>query len=317
MFDFTAYQGKKRSPVTMCPPDLGGAPLVETHAHLDMLDDPARALARAAYVGLSTVLTIADVSARAETTFEMLAVWREAAQNLLAAAKGEEEGQSAARATIIPDTRIIVGIHPHNARHFDTSAQQRLRVFAADPRTVALGETGLDYYYDHSPRDVQRAVFRRILQLAQELKLPVIVHLRDAHDDGLDILRDVGIPSAGAVLHCYNREPKVAAPFLELGCVLGFGGPVTFKNAHEVKAAAIAAPADRIVVETDCPFMAPTPFRGQSCEPAHTLWVAQALAELRGLPLPELAQQTSDTAARIFKLDSAKFDPVTRKAGAA
>ncbi|MCL2379433.1 MAG: TatD family hydrolase [Coriobacteriia bacterium] len=294
-FEFITYKGKKKLPVQVPLPDLQGASLIETHAHLDMLEDPALALARAGFAGLTTVLTIADISVRAETTYGMLEVWREGAQMLLDASPDAQQAT-------VPDTYIIAGIHPHNSRHFDAAAEKHLRRLAEDSRTVALGEAGLDYYYDHSPRDVQRAVFRRKLELAHELDLPVIVHLRDAHDDGLHILTELGVPARGAVLHCYNRDLKIAEPFLDLGCVLGFGGPVTFKSAHEVKAAAQAAPADRILIETDCPFMAPTPFRGQKCEPAHCLWVAQEIADLRNMPLFELAQQTSNTAASIFRL---------------
>jgi len=315
-FDFIAYKGKKKQTVQVAVPDLQGAPLVETHAHLDMLENPALALARAAHVGITTVLTLTDLSAGAELTYEMLDVWREGAQLLLDSHYADsdartdetetdgfsEAGRPGTKAPILPDTYIMAGVHPHNSRHYDTSIEKQLYRLADDTRTMAIGEAGLDYYYDHSPRDVQRKVFARKLELARDLNLPVIIHLRDAHDDGLRILSEVGVPPAGAILHCYNRELAVAEPFLELGCTLGFGGPVTFKNAHEVKEAAMAAPAGSLVVETDCPFMAPQPFRGQKCEPAHTLWVAEEIARLRGLSLPDFAAETSATAAKIFKL---------------
>jgi len=304
-FDFIAYPGKKKQPVLVDVPDLQGAPLVETHAHLDMLEDPSLALARAAHVGVTTVLTLTDLSAHAELSYEMLDVWREGAQMLLdehADGSGNSSSDGRTLPVKVPNTYIMVGVHPHNARYYDACIEKQLIKFAGDARTVAIGEAGLDYYYDHSPRDVQRKVFARKLELAKELDLPVIVHLRDAHDDGLRILQKVGVPPAGAVLHCYNRDFSIAEPFLELGCTLGFGGPVTFKNAHEVKAAAVAAPEGLIVVETDCPFMAPTPFRGQKCEPAHTLWVADEIAGLRGMSLPDFAHETTATAQRIFGL---------------
>jgi len=298
-FDFIAYQGKKKLPVAVDIPDLGGAPLIETHAHLDMVENPSAALARAAYVGISDVLTLTNLS-RPEQTFEMIDVWREGAQLMLDA--HFDAGSASGTKPQLPNIYVMAGVHPHDARNYDASIEKQLIKLAANSQIVAIGEAGLDYYYDHSPRDVQRAVFARNLELADELNLPIIVHLRDAHDDGLDILKKVGVPRAGAVLHCYNREPNIAEPFLDLGCTLGFGGPVTFKNAHEVKAAATAAPIGSIVVETDCPFMAPTPFRGQKCEPAHTLWVADEIAKLRGTSLPDFAQVTTDTAKRIFKL---------------
>jgi len=298
-FDFIAYKGKKKLPYMVDVPALEGVPLIETHAHLDMLEDPTLALARAAHVGITSVLTLSLLGeGRDATTYELLDVWREGAQNLL----DEHAAQTGTPAPKVPDTYIIIGMHPHDSRHFTDATEKLIRQRAKDSRTVGIGEAGLDYYYDHSPREVQRAIYARHLELAHELDLPIVIHLRDAHDDGLQILRDVGVPKAGAVLHCYNREPNVAEPFLELGCILGFGGPVTFKNAHEVKEAVIGAPSGRIIVETDCPFMAPTPFRGQKCEPAHTLWVAAEVAQLRGMTLQDFASESSKTAQRIFKL---------------
>lgn len=311
-FDFIAYKGKKKLPYVVTPPDLQGAALVETHAHLDMLEDPTLALARAAHVGVTALLTLTDLSAGAELSYEMLDVWREGAQLLLDEHLEERSAQlgncrevaAGADVTLRPlsDTYLIAGVHPHNARHYDAAMEKKLYRLVDDSRTVAIGEAGLDYYYDHSPRDIQQKIFARKLVVAQDVGLPVVIHLRDAHEDGLRILEEVGVPDAGAVLHCYNREPAVAKPFLELGCSLGFGGPVTFKNALEVKEAASAAPVDSLVLETDCPFMAPQPFRGQKCEPAHVLWVAEEIASLRGLSLPDLARETSATAARVFNL---------------
>jgi len=296
--NFIAYKGKKKQPIQVPIPDLQGAPLIETHAHLDMLEDPALALARAARVGITTVLTLTDLSAGAELTYEMMDVWREGAQMTLGAHADEADRE----VCTLPHTFIMAGVHPHNSRHYDARIEKQLYRLAEDSRTVAIGEAGLDYYYDHSPRDIQRKVFARKLEIARDLNLPVIIHLRDAHDDGLHILREVGTPPAGAILHCYNREFSIAEPFLNLGCTLGFGGPVTFKSAHEVKEAATLAPVGSLVVETDCPFMAPQPFRGQKCEPAHTLWVAEEIAHLRNMSLPELAHETSATAVKIFDL---------------
>ncbi|MCL2606166.1 MAG: TatD family hydrolase [Coriobacteriia bacterium] len=290
-FDFIAYKGKKKVPELQAIPNLEGAPLIETHAHLDMVADPSLAIARAAHVGITGIITIVHLGSRSEVAFEMIDVWREGAQMLL------DEQYSKAK---LPDTYMAVGVHPHEARHYTSNIEKHIIKLASDPRCVALGEAGLDYYYDHSPRETQRKVYARKLELAHELNLPAIIHLRDAHDDGLRILKEVGIPPAGAILHCFNREPEIAEPFLDLGCTLGFGGPVTFKNAHEVKAAAAAAPVGRIIVETDCPFMAPQPFRGQKCEPAHTLWVAAEIARLRGMTLPNFARETSAAAIKLF-----------------
>ena len=290
--DFIAYQGKKKRSVLVDVPDLQNAPLVETHAHLDMLENPSLALARAAQVGITHIVTLANLS-RSEQTFEMIDVWQEGAQNIL-----DEAGSSA----VLPHTVIAAGVHPHDAQHYTSQIESRLVKLAHADKIAAIGEAGLDYYYDHSPREVQRAVFIRNLELAHDLDLPVIIHLRDAHDDGLRIIEQTGIPDAGAILHCYNRGLETAQPFLDLGAVLGFGGPITFNSAKDLKAAAATVPANSFVLETDCPFMAPTPFRGQKCEPAHTLWVAAELAALRAQTLPDLANQTSQLAAELFGL---------------
>ncbi|NTU72442.1 MAG: TatD family hydrolase [Coriobacteriia bacterium] len=184
---------------------------------------------------------------------------------------------------------MIVGCHPHNAKLFDAAAEAELRRLAADPRTCALGELGLDYHYDQSPRDVQRAAFGRHLEIAHELDLPVVVHLREAHGDGERILRDVGVPTAGCILHCFNLAACDMQPFIELGCHVSFAGPVTFKKADEVREAAALVPADRILTETDCPFMAPEPFRGRTNEPAFTVFTAARIAGARGVALADFA----------------------------
>jgi TatD DNase family protein len=156
-----------------------------------------------------------------------------------------------------------------------------VRRLAADPLTCAIGEMGLDYHYDHSPRDVQRARFAEHLALAHEFALPAVIHLREAHDDGRAILAEQGVPAAGAILHCFNLAPEAMTPFLELGCHVSFAGPATFKKAVEVRDAAASVPAGRLLTETDCPFMAPEPFRGRSNEPALVVFTAARLAEAR------------------------------------
>lgn len=254
-------------------PDLG-SPIADTHAHLDMLDDPALALARAALVGVGFVATVADVTEGAERTFEELDTWVAGARELLG---------SWGAAHPVPEVRIVVGAHPHNASDYLASAESHalLERLSADPRVCAIGEVGLDYHYDHSPRDLQRKAFREHLALARRRGLPVVVHLREAHEDGLAILLEEGIPSAGAILHCFNLGADVARPFIDLGCHVSFAGPVTFKKADEVREAAALVEASRILTETDCPFMAPEPFRGMTCEPAMTAWTAARIADVR------------------------------------
>jgi len=269
-------------------PDFGDAPIADTHAHLDMLDDPALALARAALAGVRFVATVADVTEDAWRTYDELASWTANASEMLRAA-GRPELEA-------PRVRVVLGAHPHNAKEWDTKAEAEFRRLAADGRTCAVGEMGLDYHYDHSPRDVQRGRFAEHLALALEFSLPAVVHLREAHDDGLAILREQGIPPAGCILHCFNLGPQVMAPFLELGCHVSFAGPVTFKKAEEVRVSARDVPRGRLLTETDCPFMAPEPFRGRTPEPALVAYTALALAAAREESPAELAAHSFSAA---------------------
>ena len=266
------------------PPDFGGVPVADTHAHLDMLDDPALALARAARAGVTFVATVADPSEDARRTYESLGGWLEDARVMLAASG------SAEAVLVPPEVRIIVGVHPHNAKDLTPQVEVELIRLASDARTAAIGEIGLDYHYDHSPREDQRTAFRRQLQLAVERDLPAVVHLREAHADGEAIMREVGLPSAGCILHCYTLGPEPLATFLAMGCAVSFAGPVSFKKAEEIRDAARTVPAGRILTETDCPFMAPEPFRGRTNEPALVVFTAARMGETRGEDLPTFAE---------------------------
>jgi TatD DNase family protein len=198
-----------------------------------------------------------------------------------------------------PTVRVILGVHPHNAKDF-LIAQGDMIELATHPLTCAIGEIGLDYYYDHSPRDVQRAAFRTQLELAHELGLPAVIHLREAHGDGSRILRDVGVPPAGCILHCYNLGAEPMREFLDMGCYVSFAGPVTFKKSDEIREAAALVPADRLLTETDCPFMAPEPFRGRKNEPAYTVFTAARIAEARGETMADFAHAAYANALRVF-----------------
>jgi TatD DNase family protein len=254
-------------------PSLGGA-VADTHAHLDMLEEPGLALANAARAGVSFVATVADPSEDAPRTFEQLPTWFACAREELdAIGLGE---------TALPTVRAIVGVHPHNAKNLDAEVEAELRRLASHALTSAIGEIGLDYHYDYSPREVQREAFGRQLRIAHELHLPAVIHLREAHDDGEEILREIGVPEAGCILHCYNLGAELLGRFLELGCMVSFAGPATFKKADDVREAAALVPTERILTETDCPFMTPEPFRGRKNEPAYTVFTAARLAEARG-----------------------------------
>jgi TatD DNase family protein len=286
---FTDPKGRE-----VLPPDFGGAPVADTHAHLDMLDDPALALARAALAGVTFVATVADVSEDAARTYESLEGWRSSARAMLAASGGS------GNAVDLPEVRVIVGVHPHNAKNLTPQVEVELTRLASDARTSAVGEIGLDYHYDYSPREVQRSAFRRQLELAVELNLPAVVHLREAHADGESIMRDVGLPQAGCILHCYTMGPAPLEPFLALGCTVSFAGPVSFKKADEIREAAVAVPTGRILTETDSPFMAPEPFRGCTNEPALVVFTAARVAAARGETLPSFAEHAYAAALQLL-----------------
>lgn len=287
------------------------APIADTHAHLQLLANPGLALARAGFHGVRFIETMVDCCEDGTTTFDELGVWQQQARELLAefAAAQSAEGfdgapsddsapvqesasvSSAARGAgavparalpEVPHVRIAVGCHPHNARLFDAQAESLLERELRDPRVSALGEVGLDYHYDLSPRETQREVFRRQIRLAKKAGLPLVLHLREAHDEGFEILSEEGFPEAGVLLHCFNLDPEEAKRWIEAGCYLAFGGPVTFKKADEVRESAGLVPLDRLLSETDSPYMSPEPLRGTSCEPGLVLFNVAKLAEVRG-----------------------------------
>ena len=204
-----------------------------------------------------------------------------------------------------------VGVHPHDARLFDEAAERRLvelvsRNSGGHQKIIAWGEIGLDYYYDNSPRERQRAVFARQLQLASEAGLPVVIHSREADDETVEILSAAwraGATSARGIMHCFGGSPAMAEKVLELGMMISFAGNVTFKKAGPLREVARSVPLDKLLVETDCPFLTPAPFRGRRNEPARVVETARCLAELRGLELEEIGRITTANFARFFGLE--------------
>jgi TatD DNase family protein len=197
-----------------------------------------------------------------------------------------------------PDVWATVGVHPHDAATCDQALTAKLRSLAGAERVVAVGEIGLDFHYDHSPRDKQAEVFRQLIQLARELKKPIVVHTRSAPNETLQILSDEKAADVGGIIHCFSEDKAFAARALDLGFDLSFSGIVTFKRALDIQEVAAWAPQDRILVETDSPYLAPVPVRGKRCEPAYVLHTARFVAGLRGVPVEELAEQTSQNAER-------------------
>lgn len=197
-----------------------------------------------------------------------------------------------------------VGWHPTDAISYREEDLVYLRELTSHPKVVALGEMGLDYYWDTSPKDVQAHVFREQIRLAREVKLPIIIHDRDAHEDVIEILRSEHAEEVGGVMHCFGGDEKIMEAALEMNFYIGLGGPVTFKNAKLPKEIARLVPEDRLLLETDCPYLAPHPFRGKRNETGYVRLVADQIAELRGLSIEELAQITTNNAKRLFQIQA-------------
>jgi TatD DNase family protein len=191
-----------------------------------------------------------------------------------------------------------VGVHPHDASKVEDRHIEMMEQLAQHPRVLAIGETGLDYHYDNSPRDVQRQVFQRQLELAARVGLPVIIHTREADEDTERLLRAAA--GVRGVLHCFTSSRALATAALNLGFLISFSGIVTFPNARELAEIAMSVPADRLLVETDCPYLSPVPHRGKRNEPAFVLETARFLAGVRGISVEELASQTSENFTRLF-----------------
>jgi TatD DNase family protein len=185
-----------------------------------------------------------------------------------------------------------VGVHPHEARHFTASRAEKIRQLAQHPKVVAVGEIGLDYYYDHSPRDVQKQVLIRQMELARELQRPIIIHCRDAWADLREIAAAHWKPAGlGGILHCFTGNREDARTFLDWGFLISFAGNLTFKKAENLLDAARVIPLDRLLTETDSPYLAPVPYRGKRNEPAYVRGVTQELAQLRKMTEEKLARQ--------------------------
>ncbi|MDA8336791.1 MAG: TatD family hydrolase [Peptococcaceae bacterium] len=213
-------------------------------------------------------------------------------------------GRAAGMASVYPWIYATCGIHPHGAAVVPEDYLERLRELLARPGVVALGEIGLDYYRNLSPRADQQRVFREQLALARELNLPVVIHNRDAHADVFDILSSDGVGPAGGIMHCFSGGWEMAGRFMGLGLYISLAGPVTFTNAPRLAEVAQKLPLERILVETDCPYLAPHPYRGRRNEPAYVRLVAEKVALLRGMGVEELSARAAQNACLAFGLGS-------------
>ena len=257
------------------------ASLIDSHAHVDGPEfdaDRDDVLARARAAGVHRIVVIGAVG----------------------------DPSSAERAVALaerdPQIWATIATHPHDVEKMTPDWWATHERLATHPRVVAIGETGLDYYYDHSPREAQQAAFARFIALARSVGKPVVCHIRDAHEDARAILREHHAQELGVVIHCFTGTPDDAAAYAELGAYVSFSGIVTYKSAQALRDAVRLVPRDRLLVETDCPYLAPIPQRGKRNEPAYVVHTAEVVAREAGMSFEDLAAQTTANANRIYRL---------------
>jgi TatD DNase family protein len=257
---------------------------IDSHCHVDGIEfdaDRAEVLARARAAGIAAMVVVAAPRAREDLERPVLL------------------------AETDPNLYATVGVHPHDAARVEPDWWSEIERLAPHPKVVAIGETGLDYYYDHSPRDAQRAAFSRQIELARRFGKPVVCHVRDAHGEARDMLDAAGIGRPGApggVIHCFTGTPEDAAAYAALGLYVSFSGIATFKSAGPIRASVKEVPHSQILIETDCPFLAPIPMRGKRNEPAYLVHTAAVIAAEAGLSVEELAALTLANACTLFSL---------------
>ena len=251
--------------------------LFDTHAHLN---DPAFDEDRA----------------------ELLATFKDAGVGLVlnAGCSLESSHDCIALAEAYPWIYCSVGTHPDTADEVNEEVLEAYRQMCKHPKVKAIGEIGLDYYYETIPREIQKQAFRMQMELARELGLPVIVHEREAHEDGMAVVRE--FPDVTGVFHCYSGSAEMARQLVDKGWYIGFTGVLTFKNARKAIETAASIPIDRIVLETDCPYMAPVPHRGKRNDPGYLGYMAEKLAEIRGLSLEEIHEITYENGKRLYRI---------------
>jgi len=257
---------------------------IDSHCHIDGPEydaDREEVIARAREAGVTTMLVVGTGDPHSDAFQRAVELTH------------KHEGVYAA-----------VGVHPHDAKLFDDTAERYLLdLVRQSKRVIAWGEIGLDYHYDHSPREVQREVFRRQSRLARQLGLPVVIHSREADDDTITILRDeFSSYERAGVLHCFGGSLAMARQAIEQGFFISFAGNLTFKKAEDLRAVARQLPLDRLLIETDCPYLTPVPFRGRRNEPARVVETARCLANIHGKELEEIGRMTSENFARLFRV---------------
>ncbi|MCB0326001.1 MAG: TatD family hydrolase [Bdellovibrionales bacterium] len=256
--------------------------MIDTHAHLDFPQYQGQLdqiLERAKTAGLTHIIQIA------------------------LGPEFEKYDQAYALVQAWPQLFMAAGFHPHDAKHFTSEHLNLLRSYAKKEKVVALGEIGLDYYYEHSDKEVQKNVLAQLLDLAVEVAKPVCIHTREAAADSIEIFTSTDIfRKVGGVIHCFSGSPDEARAYIDLGAYISFSGIVTFAKAQSVQEACKIVPLDRILIETDCPYLAPVPHRGKTNEPAFVAHVANHVAALHGLGIHEFIQKSTENAKRLFAI---------------
>ncbi len=248
--------------------------LVDSHAHLLSVEDPEGAVSRAAAEGVGKIISIGTGIESSLATVELSRKYR--------------------------GVYVSVGIHPHSASGFSEEAMREFETMTEDPKVVAIGETGLDYHYMNSPREDQVRSFEAHMDLAGRRGLPFVVHVRDAEEDLLSMLREANLGQRPGVIHCFSGDYETAKKYLDLGFFISFSGIVTFRRAGEVRDAAARIPIERLLYETDSPYLAPVPRRGKPNEPCNVVYVARLISELRGLPLEEFTRIVFENVTELF-----------------
>ncbi len=258
--------------------------LIDSHCHIDgeaFDGDRDEVVERARAVGVAAMLNIGTGDPRTDDFRRAVAV----------AEKYE-------------DVYAAVGVHPHDAKLYDDAAEEHLiGLVRSSRKVIAWGEIGLDYFYDHSPRDVQREVFRRQIRTAKELNLPIIIHSRDADDETVEILTgECSYTNFRGIMHCFGGTPEMAKALIDIGFLISFAGNVTFKKAENLRDSARVVPLEKLLIETDCPFLTPIPFRGKRNEPAYVANTAEFLSNFYGIETEKLASQTTANFLNFFGL---------------
>ena len=255
--------------------------LVDSHAHIqgkEYVGEVESVIARAREMGVEKIVVVGGAGDMSSNT------------------------DAITLAALYENVYATVGMHPHDAKDVGANELESLRRLTAHPRVVAIGETGLDYYYNHSPHEMQRRVFTQFIHMARNTGLPIVVHERDAARETVELLCSEGAGKLSGVIHCFTGSYEAACAYLDLGFYLSFTGIITFKNAESLRDVVRKVPLENMLVETDSPFLTPVPHRGKRNEPAYVRFVAETIADLKGVSLAEVGEKTSGNVHRLFNL---------------